>query len=158
MTTHQRIPSHRPTLDGTAFLNQYKPRDAQLIAFLNQHYKTTETILEAHGNSYGDFGRIVMYTGLPSYIGWDHHVKQRGLSEIELNRRKNNVRQAYTALDGQQVHNLLQKEAIKLVIVGELENRHYPKAGLRKFFDHPELFSKLTGDDTYAVFEVRNLS
>ena len=156
MITHYRVPGFRPTLDGTAFLKIQKRANAKIIDYLNTHISGTPTLLEAQGHSYGEYGRMVMYTGIPSFIGWEHHVRQRGLPQKELVRRTGLVRTIYSSNDAEQAHRLLQKDNIELVIVGEIENRTYPAPGLKKFFNHPELFEELYSDGRNAVFRVES--
>lgn len=158
MITHRRVAGFRPTLDGTAFLRYERAEEARLIDFLNQNFSKPVAILEAHGNSYAEFGRISMYTGLPSYIGWEHHVKQRGLSAQEFMRRTRILRTAYSSTDANTTHSILEEEGIKLVIVGSLERRTYPLIGLRKFFSNPDLYTRIFQDNSNSVFLVNSLS
>lgn len=158
MATHRRIAGFRPTLDGTAFLKYERSEDARLIDFLNKNFTTPIPMIEAHGSSYGDFGRISMYTGLPSYIGWEHHVKQRGLSITEFLRRTRILKTAYSSVDPHTTHALLREEGIRLVIVGPLEKRTYPAIGLRKFFNNPDLYTQIFEDNTNGIFSVNALA
>lgn len=75
----QRVPQRVFTLDGDAFLTAQSPGDAYVVAWLNHFVAGTPTILEAHGESYREYTRIAMHTGLPTVLGWEHHVRQRGL-------------------------------------------------------------------------------
>ena len=40
-----------------------------------------------------------MLTGLPTVLGWDYHVKQRGNDAREVEARKNDIRAMYQATD-----------------------------------------------------------
>jgi YYY domain-containing protein len=158
MASFHRVAGQRPSLNGMAFLEETKSEELKIINFLNETTRSPERrtlpILEAYGNSYGDFTRIAMYTGLPTLIGWDHHVKQRGLSESELQRRKDAVRTIYSTTDAEQAHTLLRENRIALVVIGPLEHQTYPMAGLAKFDNHEKGFKEVYKQGRYAVFEV----
>jgi uncharacterized membrane protein len=159
MITFHRIQGHRPSLDGTSFLNQVKPQEQALIEFLN-HYTAhanhrTAPVLEAHGNSYGEFTRIAMYTGLPTLIGWEHHVKQRGLKPEEVQERIATVRTIYSTTNPLEAARLLKKYQIKLVVIGPLEYITYPLEGLEKFKNNPQIFNTLFNHGKYSVVEAK---
>ena len=158
MASFHRVDGPRPSLNGMAFLEKTKYEDSRIIDFLNDYTTSPERrtlpILEAYGNSYGDYTRIAMYTGLPTLIGWDHHVKQRGLSEAELQRRKNAVRTIYSTEDAVEAYKLLKKDSISLVVIGPLEYQTYPAIGLAKFGNYPHGFRELYRHGEFRVFEV----
>lgn len=158
MASFHRVDGQRPSLDGTTFLEQTKSEDFRIINFLNDYTsapdRRTLPILEAYGNSYADFTRIAMYTGLPTLIGWDHHVKQRGLSESELQRRKDLVRTIYSTTDVEEAYRLLRENRIALVVIGPLEHQTYPTAGLAKFGNYHQGFKRVFRHAGYGVFEV----
>jgi len=158
MTSFHRVDGQRPSLNGAAFLEETKSEDFRIIRFLNEYTSAPERrtlpILEAYGNSYAEFTRIAMYTGLPTLIGWDHHVKQRGLSESELQRRKEAVRTIYATTNAEEAHRLLRENRIALVVIGPLEFQTYPTAGLAKFQNFSRGFKRIYKDGGYGVFEV----
>jgi len=158
MTSFHRVEGQRPSLNGAAFLEETRYEDYKLIDFLNRYTENssrrTLPVLEAYGNSYGDYTRIAMYTGLPTLIGWDHHVKQRGLPEFELERRKNAVRDIYSTANPAEAYQLLKDNQIALVVIGSLEYSTYPAAGLAKFDHYQEGFKELFRHGQYRVFAV----
>ncbi len=79
------------TLDGTAYLATYAPGDRAAYEWINTNVRGIPVILEAQGPAYQDFSRYSMNTGLPTVLGWEYHVQQRGHSQAETSRRKADV-------------------------------------------------------------------
>jgi streptogramin lyase len=100
----------------------------------------TPVILEAQGASYQDFSRISMLTGLPTVLGWEHHVKQRGNPPEEVDARREAVSLIYSSNAAAPAENLLRRYHVGYVYVGWLERQTYPKQGLRKFDTEKGLF------------------
>ena len=151
----QRVPQRVFTLDGDAFLTAQSPGDAYVIAWLNHFVSGTPTILEAHGESYREYTRIAMHTGLPTVIGWEHHVRQRGLSEDELRERKDAVRTIYTSNDPLLTKMLLLKYRIELIVVGEIEKEKYGASNLVKFEANSEEFKKIASGGGTSVYATK---
>lgn len=88
-----------PTLDGLRYLEESRPGEYRAIVWLRRNLRGTPVVLEAQGDPYQDFGRISMNTGLPTVLGWEHHVKQRGNAESEVVERREAIRRIYSAAD-----------------------------------------------------------
>ena len=73
-----RVQTPKPTLDGMAYLRSKAPDELAAYEWLNSNIKGIPVILEAHGDRYQEFTRVAMNTGLPTVLGWDYHVFQRG--------------------------------------------------------------------------------
>jgi uncharacterized membrane protein len=139
------VPVRFYTLNGTAFLPELPQarEDAQVVAWLNKNVKGMATILEAHGDAYREFTRISMNTGIPTVLGWEHHIKQRGLTEQALIERKKAIRAIYSSDDFALTKDLLVKYKIDYIIIGQLERTNNRPFYPEKFDDHPELFTKV---------------
>jgi YYY domain-containing protein len=140
VATLQRVPTRMHTLDGAAYLDSSNPGDALTISWLNHFVDGSPTLLEAWGGSYREFTRISMHTGLPTVLGWEHHVQQRGLPHSEFQERKDAIRTIYTTSDLLLTQMLLLKYRVEFIVVGEVEKSAYSARGYQKFADHPELF------------------
>lgn len=140
MTTFNRINMPRPTLDGQYYLSKFSPEDNAVIGWLNHNVTGTPTIVEAWGPSYREFGRITMQTGLPVILGWDYHVMQRGVDHIQIEERKNAVKNIYNSVDINQIKQSLKDFQVKYIIVGKTERDNYNADGLAKFDTMPEMF------------------
>jgi YYY domain-containing protein len=127
------LPPEGPSLDGLRYLKTARPGEYRAVLWLRRAVRGTPVILEAQGASYQDFGRISMYTGLPTVLGWEYHVQQRGNPQTEIADRAAAVKQIYSApaLSGAEV--LLRRYHVAYVYVGWLERQTYPAAGLAKF-------------------------
>lgn len=150
----KRVPVRFWTLDGTAFLPEMQNgrEDAQAIAWLNQNVKGTATILEAHGDSYREFTRISMNTGLPTVLGWEHHTRQRGLSEQALLERKKAIRAIYSSDDIALTKNLLVKYGIDFIVIGQIERASNRPFYPEKFDGHPEIFKKVVSFGSTHIY------
>jgi len=142
----QRVPERFYTLDGLAYVDYASPEDAKLIRWINRNVRGTPILLEAQGDSYREYTRISMNTGLPTVLGWLYHVQQRGLPGDEAEMRRRAIRAIYMTDDIELTKKLLLQYNIDLVAVGEIESRDYRGAGIAKFDEHPEIFYPLYRD------------
>ncbi len=140
MTRFQRVPGPRATLNGTAYLDWNIPEDKALIDWLNSNVTGTPTLLEAWGPSYQSYSRISMNTGLPTVLGWEHHVKQRGSDPDNVELRKNAIRAIYSDPRVDLARYVLRGLNVSYIVVGMLERQTYPNSGLKKFEDNPHIF------------------
>ena len=130
-------PYSGPSLDGLRYLETLHPGEYRAVLWMRRSLTGTPVVLEAQGPSYQDFGRIAMLTGLPTVLGWDYHVKQRGNAESEIEGRKRAVEAIYTTPDAERAEALLKRYHVGYVYVGWLERKTYPAAGLQKFKTSP---------------------
>ncbi len=118
---HPVVPQGRPTLDGLAYLVEQFPDEAPMIAWLG-HRTDIPVVLEAAGPPYQRYARVASHTGLPTWIGWPHHVWQHGHDRETIRARQREVAAAYTRLEG-----ALRLEAtpIRLAVLCPLERETY---------------------------------
>jgi YYY domain-containing protein len=147
-------PYSGPSLDGLRYLETLHPGEARAVAWLRRSVSGTPVILEAQGPSYQDFSRISMLTGLPTVLGWDYHVKQRGNPEAEIEKRRQAVRAMYSEPEAERVAPLLARYRVGYVYVGWLERRTYPAAGLLKFKTNRELFETVYENPEAQIYRV----
>jgi YYY domain-containing protein len=143
-----------PSLDGLRYLEESRPGEYRAILWLRRNLRGTPVILEAQGDPYQDFSRISMNTGLPTVLGWEHHVKQRGNAEPEIIERREAIRRIYSATDAAAVERLLRRFHVGWVYVGWLERKTYPPAGLRKFDAAKDLFELAYENREAKVYRV----
>ncbi len=151
----KRVNSRHYTLDGIAYLQDMNPDDAALIAWLNKNVKGTPTVLEAQGDAYREYTRISMHTGLPTVLGWEHHAKQRGLSEREALDRRKAIQSIYIHEDIEVTKKLLLENKVDFIVVGAIERATYRRLDPAKFESHPELFAKVAtfgGTTLYVTY------
>jgi YYY domain-containing protein len=124
--------SRAPTLDGIGWLRAKAPADVQAIGWLNRNVYGHPTILEATGPDFdpAGHGRVSVYTGLPTVLGWLGHEIQWGRHP---GTRWDDVRTIYATRDISEARRLLRRYHVEYVFVGQLERSDYPAATLAKF-------------------------
>lgn len=157
MLGHRYIRGLDFTLDGTVYLESQYPSDHRIISWLNENIDKTKTILEAHGPSYQWFSRISTHTGLPAFVGWSHHVHQRGAPRSDIEERIKVVADIYQAQSADTAQSLAWDNGIGLIILGDLEKKVY-KINQEVFLNHPEAFEVLFSfGDSYVLSVNQNL-
>jgi uncharacterized membrane protein len=165
------------TLDGAAFLdyveygdNDYMGNsvtirpgdDLGAIDWLQRNVSGTPVIMEAHGgNPYRSIaGRVAMYTGLPTVIGWDWHQRQQRAAAPgdAVGRRIADVNNFYNTPDAATARNIMAAYGVEYIFVGTLENAYYWPQGLAKF---DQLVAEGTlvevyRDATARIYRIRN--
>lgn len=155
MIGFHRVPGPRPTLDGTAYLSTTPSGDTKIIEWLNAHAQGTPVIAEAFGPSYQNFTRIAMHTGLPTFLGWDYHVFQRGVNWPDIDTRKAAILELYNSPDPQQKLEIIKKYNIKYIVVGGLERETYTPMGLKAFRTSPEFFEPLVNFNGSIIYGLK---
>lgn len=152
---HRRVDGPRPTLDGQAFLARWDQHDQALIEWINTNISGTPTLLEAQGPPYQDFSRIAMHTGLPTFLGWEYHVYQRGAPRSEIVQRRGIVEFVYRTGAPEQIAKALRSHEIDYVVVSSLEFRTYGRGVLQRFLTQPEHFAVVFNRGRSFLFAVR---
>jgi YYY domain-containing protein len=149
-----RVPTPEPTLDGMAYLESRSPHELAAFNWLNDNVKGIPVLLEAHGDSYQEFTRVSMNTGLPTVLGWGYHVFQRAQPWSDINRRKADIEAAYTSSNLDVVAAILERYRVALVFVGSLERRTYAGGNLERFREWDSLLTPIYENDAVTVFAV----
>lgn len=112
-------------LNGLEFVRRYDAAEYEAIRWLNTRVAGSQTVLEAQGNAYTDYGRISSRTGLPTVLGWiTHEYQWRGSYELVDGRPEDIVR-IYTTYDSLEAERLMRKYDVRYVYVGKLEREQY---------------------------------
>jgi YYY domain-containing protein len=130
------------------------PGDANAIRWLQDNVSGTPVVLEGRSPVYRWGSRISIYTGLPTILGWDVHQSQQrtGYSGM-IRERIDDVERAYASTNVQETQAILSKYQVRYVVIGGLEHKYYPAAGLAKFPSMPGL--RLAYDaDGVQIYEV----
>ena len=134
------------TLNGIAFMegSSFREKDGESIdlatdyegiRWLQRNVQGSPIVLEAVTPSYRWAGRVSMYTGLPSVIGWQwHQEQQRAGYAYEVSRRTEAVRTIYSTQDSAQTLALMRTYNVEYVYLGHLERIYFPE-GMAKFED-----------------------
>jgi len=132
------------TLDGTAYVEGTVYRDQegdidlgadfQGIRWLQQNVQGSPIVLEGSTPTYRWGGRVSVYTGLPSVIGWKwHQEQQRWDYGYLVGLRIDDVNRMYRTKNPQEALSLFDEYGVRYVYVGQLERLYYPREGLDKF-------------------------
>jgi YYY domain-containing protein len=114
-----------PTLDGMAHLDVAYSDELAGIRWLRDHVKGAPTIVEATGGSFTYYGRVSVYTGLPTLLGWGgHELQWRGNYE-EPGKREPVIETIYTSPDVEETAALLDQYDVEYVYLGPLERDTY---------------------------------
>jgi YYY domain-containing protein len=114
--------------------------DAQAIRWLQDNVVGTPVVLEGRSPVYRWGSRIAIYTGLPTVLGWDvHESQQRAGYTNMIQERIGDVERAYSSPNTQDALSILRKYQVGYVVIGGLERKYYPAAGLEKFASMPGL-------------------
>ncbi|MHB0858444.1 MAG: DUF2298 domain-containing protein [Anaerolineae bacterium] len=137
--------SQPPGLNGMAYMATARYQDAgrdltlahdqAAITWMQDHIQGTPVIVEAVTPLYRWGGRVSVYTGLPTVVGWDWHQRQqRGIAGGErVDWRLWDVNDLYNTTDIGLAARLLARYGVGYIYVGELEQAYYDPQGLAKF-------------------------
>jgi YYY domain-containing protein len=108
------------SLDGMAYVRGWYPGDYAAINWMNAHIAGDPTIVEASNGPYAWYGRVSIYTGLPSVLGWgSHEAQQRYPDEVYV--RQGDVQTFYSTTDPVTARDFLQRYGVRYVYLGQLE-------------------------------------
>ena len=156
------------TLNGVAFVEGVAYRehsgdvidlaaDSEGIRWLQNNVQGSPVVLEGVTPSYRWGGRVSMYTGLPSVIGWRwHQEQQRGVYGYEVGRRIGGVESIYLTQDVDEALELLRQYGVEYVYLGHLERIYFPD-GMDKFEDGlGGALEKVFDNGETAIYRVRD--
>ena len=107
--------------------------DAEAIRWLQDNARGTPVVLEAHGDQYRWNGRISVYTGLPTVLGWPWHQIQQRNDRDAVTRRAADIARIYDTPDNARAWHLLAKYEVTYIVIGDLERIYYRPEGIAKF-------------------------
>ncbi|HLF72674.1 MAG TPA: DUF2298 domain-containing protein [Dehalococcoidia bacterium] len=140
------------TLDGLAYLKTARPDDYAAAQWLSLNAGRGERVIEAVGAPYSDAGRISVWTGLPTVLGWPGHEFQWGRDEQTLAERTRDVDLVYATPSMAEALSILRKYGVTYVVVGSIERANYPPEGLTKFDSGLPIVMGSGGTSIYRVY------
>ena len=135
------------TLNGTEFMKHSSYRlddlgtkldelkwDHDAIQWVRSNINGTPVIVEGQGRLYRTLhGRVSIYTGLPTILGWDNHQSQQRGYGHTINSRIEDIDAIYSSREWGDMEHLVQKYNVKYIYIGDIERYFYPEEGLEKF-------------------------
>jgi uncharacterized membrane protein len=120
-------------LNGTKYLDTLYPDDSKAIAWINKNISGQPNLLEAQGDSYTDYERISINTGLPTVIGWTVHEWFWRNNYDVVASRISDVKTIYETNNIPLTKQLLIKYKILYIYISGLERQKYPNLDENKF-------------------------
>ena len=150
------------TLDGTAYMRTAVYNDANgpidlsadydAIRWLQDNVEGSPVIIEGLTPNYRWGGRISVYTGLPTIVGWRwHQEQQRWGYRWAIAERARDADRIYSTPNAAEALDLMRKYGVEYIYLGQLERLYYPDQGLAKFDEAMSPFL----DEVYRTDRVR---
>ncbi len=145
--------SGRTSPDASVFICDEFPDDYGAVNWLNTEVGGQPVILEAPGDSYSDYCRVSVSTGLPTPAGWFVHEWLWRNGYDGISERTADAEEMYTSRDADRVRELLDKYDVAYIYVGKLEREKYEylnEPGIRSLGE--VVYSEGSGEsETYIV-------
>ena len=132
------------TLNGTAYAagTVYRDREGDIdleadldgVDWLKANVAGSPVVLEGSTPTYRWGGRVSIYSGLPSVVGWQwHQEQQRWAYRGAVAARITDVNTLYNTTNALEALSLIRKYGVSYIYVGRLERLYYDGLGLSKF-------------------------
>ncbi len=147
------------SLNGLDYMSTYDPPDYAAINWINSNITGDPVIVEAFGADYTNYGRISVFTGLPTIMGWEGHewqwrvnwVSKSSSNSTDFFRRVTDINQIYTNTSPPVVLSLMARYNAQYLYVGPLEQATYVGANLQRFSSFMKIVYKKDGVTIYQV-------
>ncbi len=148
----RRVETPRGTLDGLAYLKHHRPDEAAAVEWVEKNVPGLPSIAEAYGPAYQEYARFSSNTGLPTIVGWDYHVFQRGKPRPAIEKRIADVHALFSSSETA-ASRVLSTYGTRFVVVGQ-EERAGPGGGegLRRL---PGLLTPAFSSPKLTLYRVR---
>jgi YYY domain-containing protein len=120
--TNNFRPSFGYTLDDFDRVQRENPDEAAAILWLRS--APDGVVAEAIGGSYTQYGRISIYTGLPTVLGWPGHESQWREGSLQGSRAQD-IETLYTTNDWVAAQEIIDRYNIRYIVVSNLERTTY---------------------------------
>lgn len=158
--TQQPYLQRSNSLDGLAYLqtDPGNPGDYQAILWLNKNVQGDPVIVESVGDDYSNWGRVSVFTGLPTLMGWVGHEYQWRANWINnptnyavFQRRGSDVDTIYTNPQPGTVLSVMSYYHAQYLYVGPLEYTKYHAVNLHRFSTYMQVVYNAGGVTIYKV-------
>ena len=110
------------TLDDFDRVQRENPDEAAAINWLRS--APDGVVAEAVGGAYSNYGRISIYTGLPTVLGWGNHEGQWRDQTLQ-GTRPEDIQMLYVTNDWSMTQAIIDRYNIRYIFVGNLERSTY---------------------------------
>ena len=119
--TNNFKPSAGFTLDDFVRVQRENPDEAAAIMWLRA--APDGVVAEAVGGAYSSYGRISIYSGLPTVLGWGNHEGQWRDQALQGTRTED-IQTLYVTNDWQTAQDIIDRYNIRYIYVGNLERNY----------------------------------
>ncbi len=112
-------------IDATLHYKESMPDDMNAIKWLQDYVKDDSVVLEADGDSYTDYQRVSVLTGLPTVLGWHTHEWLWNNSRIIVDEREADITELYTGSSMEEKYSIIKKYNIQYIFIGTKEYEKY---------------------------------
>lgn len=143
-------------IDASSYFNEKLPDDMNAIKWLQENVKEDNVVLEADGDSYTDYQRVSMLTGLPTVLGWHTHewLWNNGYSIVE--ERQADITELYTGSAVEEKEDLIDKYNINYIFIGTKEYEKYSEMDVSSMKKLGEVvFSEYHSESNQSTFIVK---
>jgi uncharacterized membrane protein len=120
--TNNFKPAFGYTLDDFDRIQRENPDEAAAILWLRS--APDGVVAEAVGGSYSQYGRISIYAGLPTVLGWPGHEDQWRDRALQGSREQD-IETLYSSNDWATAQEIIDRYNIRYIVVGNLERTTY---------------------------------
>jgi uncharacterized membrane protein len=117
-------PAYGFTLDDLDRVARENPDEAAAIKFLRT--VPNGVITEAVGDGYSAYGRISLYSGLQTVLGWKGHEAQWRGSYEPQGSRNDDMTKLYTTTRWEDAQLIIKQYKIRYIYIGNLERTSMP--------------------------------
>jgi uncharacterized membrane protein len=110
--------------------------DRDALVWMQNHISGSPVIAEANSpNLYHWTGRVSVWTGLPSLLGYNWHQKQQRsiIGGERIDQREQQANQLFITEKSEEALAMIRRYGVRYIYVGLLERAFYPPAGIEKF-------------------------
>ncbi len=151
----QEARGNTPTLNGLEWMRQENYEAYSTIHWLHQFINETPNTIEAHGPGYGQTARFATHTGLPTLLGWDHHVSERIHFNNERNIRVGAQRLFFQTEKREEIERIIGRFDLDYLLFGELEhNLSQSEETLNRIEEWGDLFNLIYRLGKTSVFRI----
>ena len=117
-------------LNAGEYLRDVNADDYYATNWINENIEGRPVMLEVNGNSYTDYCRVSVRTGLPTLLGWRTHEwlwqseAEEGVPKI-IDERTADIETIYTSSDVDAVKKLLKEYNVEYIYVGSIERKEF---------------------------------
>jgi len=122
--TNDFNPPYGFTLDDFDRIKRENPDEAAAIDFLRT--APDGVVAESVGDGYSAYGRISMFTGLQTVLGWKGHEAQWRGSYAPQGSRSDDIAKLYTTARWEEAQAIIETYNIRYIYIGNLERTSLP--------------------------------